>query len=206
MFLYWLKHLFRTDVLHTNELTKRLDRPVVIVSNHISGWDPFLILSSMRKSFCFRNSVWRIPAYHGFFGKLKYFHFQILFSFLGVYSIGGEGNLEEKLKNTINLLKNGHSTVFFPEGKRAVAGEKTKPKNGIGYVINHQDIYILPVNIQYSKRKQNGLGVKINSQARVVFGSIYKSEYFRKKYNKDAIYHGVMESVFELENAFKPVS
>ncbi|MEA1926105.1 MAG: lysophospholipid acyltransferase family protein [Patescibacteria group bacterium] len=205
-FLYWLRHLFRTDVLHINELTKRLDRPIVVVSNHISRWDPFLILSSMRRSFYFRNLVWRIPAYHGFFGRLKYIHFQMLFLFLGVYPIGGKGSIEKKLENTINLLKNGHSTVFFPEGKRAVAGEKTKPKNGIGYVISHQDVYILPVNVQYSKRKQCGLGIKINSKARVVFGKIYKSEYFREKYDENAIYHGVMGSVFELENTLRPTS
>jgi len=195
----WLKFIFWAEVLHLKELNGKLDRPLVIVGNHASGWDPFLAYSSLNRPFFKKHILWRIPVYHEIYNRK---HLKPFFKFIGAYPIKSEGSLEKSLQKTLDLLDRGHNTIFFPEGKRIFDGESAKPKRGIGYIIKNRDVYILPVFIKYSKRGRNGFGAKIGSRARVVFGSLYKSEYFRDRYSEERMHFGVMESVYELEEAF----
>ena len=56
--------------------------------------------------------------------------------------------------------------------------------------------------MEYSRRGKNGFGTRIGSRARIVFGSVYSSQYFRDRYSEDRLHYGVMDSVNELKGAF----
>jgi 1-acyl-sn-glycerol-3-phosphate acyltransferase len=195
-FLSWVGYLFALKVVRHRSLKKhhnrKLDRPVIVVANHVSAWDPFLILAAMNRRFFFRQLLWRLPAYHGHF-KLP--HHRALYEFLGVYPIGGKGgSLEEKLGTTLELLKKGHNSVFFPQGKRVRVGHQEGAKPGIGYILSQVEAYVLPVYIDYTRRGKDGHGARIG-RAGVVFGGLIKSEHFVEKYPREERAEAVMKKV-----------
>ena len=113
---------------------------------------------------------------------------------MNAYPIEGKGDLAKSLETTIRFLKQGHSTVFFPEGKRAVQGEEIELKKGIGHLLKHTNAYVLPVHLSYSKRGRRGLGMRIG-RSRVVIGDMIKSEYFVENYDDDVRHIAVMQHV-----------
>jgi len=196
----WLRYFFATEVLHLKQLNQKMDKPLIIVGNHASGWDPFLAFSSIDKWFFKKNIAWRIPVYHEIYNKI---HFKPFFKFIGAYPIKGEGTLEKSLEKTLSIIDRGHNTIFFPEGKRILEGESAKPKKGIGYIVEHRDVYILPAFVEYSSRGRKGVGARFGSKARIVFGGVYDSQYFRDRYTDERLHYGVMDSVNELRGAFE---
>lgn len=201
LFVIWIKYLFFTEVLYLGEQKKeKLDKPVIIVANHISEWDSFLVLSSLKRQFLLKHFVWRIPAHENQFKSL---HKRMFFKLVGVYSIVGKGCLEKSLERTFSLLDSGHSTIFFPEGKRVPPKEISKPKKGIGHIIKNRDVYILPVHINYAQKNKEQFGAKIGDKARVVFGGVYSSEYFKKRYSEEDLHLGVMKKVLDLKGALQ---
>lgn len=194
-FLKWVRHLFNTDVLHLKFHEEKLDRPLVIISNHVSAWDPFLIFSILRKRFFFEHVVWRLPAV---LSEFEQWHKRIFFRFIGVYPICGKGSLSKSLETTFEVIDKRHNTIFFPEGKKVILNEKADPKKGIGYLIENRSVYILPVFLAYKKRKIGKKGVRIG-KARAVIGDIMTSEYFLEKYNKGERHKAATSYIYDLE-------
>lgn len=195
LFLKWVRHFFDTDVLHKKIHKDKLDRPLIIVANHVSAWDPFLIFSIIDKSLFFKQLLWRLPAAKS---QFKFFQNRALFRFLGVYPIKRTGDLKKSLETTFEILDKGHSTIFFPEAKKVMFNENAEPKRGIGYIIRSKKVYILPIFLHYNRRNKNKKGVKMG-KARAVVGDIYKSEYFIEKCAKRNLHKEVMTHVYDLE-------
>jgi len=198
-FLRWVRHIFRADVHHIEIYHRKLDRPVIVVSNHVSGWDPFLIFSAMPRKFFFNHLLWRLPAYYRHF---YHPHKWILFKFLGVYPIKPvriTGNLEKSLERTIEVVKSGHNIIFFPEGKRVASHEQARPKRGIAHIIKETRAYVLPVYIDYYQgRKEKKYGVKITARARVFVGKPVPTEHFLENHPEDQLHEAVMEYIKSL--------
>jgi 1-acyl-sn-glycerol-3-phosphate acyltransferase len=194
-FLKWIRHLFDTDVLHLRVHEKKLDRPLVIIANHTSAWDPFLIFSILKREFFFSHLLWRLPAAAD---QFESWHQRIFFKFIGVYPIERKGDLLRSLETTFRILDSGHSTIFFPEAKKVMHNEKAEPKKGIGYLLENRSVYILPVFLEYKRRNKNKKGVRIG-KARAVIGDVIKSEYFVEKYQSDIRHKAVMSYVYGLE-------
>lgn len=194
-FLKWVRHLFDTDVLHEKIHEEKLDRPVVIIANHTSAWDPFLIFSILKKNFFFNQSIWRLPAASDQFKSWKQ---RKLFNFLGVYPIESKGDFSKSLEGTFDVLDKGHSTIFFPEAKKVMLTENAEPKKGISYLVEQKEIYILPIFIEYKRRYKDKKGTKIG-KARAVIGSLIKSEHFLEKYPKKERHKNIMSYVYNLE-------
>jgi len=191
-FLVWLGAFARKKVYyHRNTYRKSLDRPVIVVANHLSGWDPFLIFALMKRKFFLKNVVWRLPAHYS---QYKIFYKRLLFKYLGVYKIKREETLEKSLKTTVELVNRGHSIVFFPEGKRVAYDEKTKPKRGIGHLLKKTRAYVLPVHIEYSRRGWNGFGSYLG-KCRFIFGELIESEYFVENFSDENRHEAVMNVV-----------
>ncbi len=202
-FLRWVKHIFKADIHHIKVHHRKLDRPVIVVSNHVSGWDPFLIFSVMHRKFFFNHLIWRLPAFYGHF---YYPHKWLLFKFLGVYPIKPvriTGSLEKSLEKTVEIIKSGHNIIFFPEGKRVASHEQVRPKRGIAHIIKKNQAYILPVYIDYYKgRKEGRLGVKLTARVRVFIGETFPTEYFLKNYSEEQLHEAVMEHIKKLPEKF----
>lgn len=195
LFLVWVKILFWTDIVN-HKINGKLDKPVVIIANHRSGWDPFLLLSALKRKNFFTGLPYRFPAYYTFFQNPFY---RAFFNALGVYPIKPKGNLDDSLADTIDHLKKGYNLIFFPEGKRVANGKYSDAKKGIGYLAKNASFYILPAYIDYDKYGENGFETSIGSKAKVVFGDLVKSEFFADKYDDNERHLAIMDIVWNLK-------
>lgn len=126
---------------------KNLKKPFIIIANHISAGDPFLIT----------------PAFP-VFSKILPFHFvakRELFEKKGVkrsavIALGGfkveRGvGLEKTLQYPLGILKNGEVVVIFPTGAREKRGRPRKARRGAAYLALKTGVPILPIAIRNAK-------------------------------------------------------
>lgn len=196
VFLFWVKILFWAEIIN-HKTHREVDRPVVIIANHMSGWDPFLIFSALRRKHVFLGgSAYRLPAYYSFFKNPIY---RAFFKAFGVYSIQPKGNLKDSLAETLQHIREGHNMVFFPQGKRVPINEKAEAKKGIGYLAKCASFYILPVYLEYDQHGEEGFEIKFGAKAKIVFGDLIESEYYADNYTDEDRHYAIMDTVWSLK-------
>lgn len=93
-----------------------LERGSMIMANHQSKLDPFIILAHVPLRVMVRLVPIRIPTYHYYFNKVRYWWLPLV----GSYPVG-DSKKERMLTalKTRQYLQAGMSVLIFPEGKRA---------------------------------------------------------------------------------------
>ncbi|HLM83674.1 MAG TPA: lysophospholipid acyltransferase family protein [Candidatus Bathyarchaeia archaeon] len=190
-FAYWLKYILCVKVKNVGII--KIKKPFIVVSNHVSRLDPFLILSALGwKNFIAANP-WRFPLHKIYADSWWLGPTSRL---IGCYKIEGKGDLTRSLESTFNVIDNSYSLIFFPEGQTVKKGQKVPLKKGIGYICEHKNINILPVKITSENFKEN-------KKARlwhlgVTFGQIINSRDLRKQNGLENLHLGIMEKVKSL--------
>lgn len=173
----------------------KMDRPIVVVANHVSRWDPFILLSSLKKHFFMNNRDWRFAAHSS---QFKPIYQRLFFKTLGVYPIESMGSLKRSLEDTYGLIDKNKNIFFFPEGKIVSSGEKQKAKKGIAHLLENKRVYLLPVYLDYTRKSKKGKGV-LPGRTHVVFDRLYKSEEFVENFDCEIRHEKVMECVYSLK-------
>jgi len=144
--LFWhliFKALNRIRVLGEENIPRRGEYGVLILSNHISAIDPFLIAAT---SMPFFSPVWwRAPAKAELFGIpiIK----NILSSWGAIPVRRGQRDLEA-MGRMVELLPES-VIVAFPEGKRSTEGQLLPGRPGMGKVIHDsRPRKVIPVYIR----------------------------------------------------------
>lgn len=199
LFLKWLRYIFSIQIFDLGkESVKRIsrDKPIIVVANHQSKWDPFLLFSCMDRNIFFNRVPWRLPVFHGIY---KIFFNRWFFKFIGCYPIQPMGDLEKSLSTTFEILEKGQSSIFFPEGKRVSKSKNdpAPPKKGIGLILEKKSVYLLPAHIEYRRFGKRGFGSVLGG-VEIVFGEIMESDFFVKNYSNNR-HEAVMKEVFELK-------
>jgi len=152
--IVWLAAFFATRVLGSFKLVgkeniKGVPRPLLIISNHISFWDPMAIGSL----FPFFSSY--IPII--FMAADEFFKNPVLKAFFWLTNTipANKGmGYDVSLKKPREVLKNGGVFLTFPAGQRHFDGSVQKPKRGAAILaIEIPNLTILPVNIKMSTLK-----------------------------------------------------
>lgn len=138
---FFLFHIyFRIEIRKKDNFPDK--DPFIVVANHTSFLDSILIgyavpklLYHIAKSELFRNKI-----------------FAFIIGQLGALSISRNKKDGFDLIRIINVIKSGGSILIFPEGTRSVSGEMLKPKPGIGFIIAHSDVPVIPVFIKDAHR------------------------------------------------------
>lgn len=191
-FAFFLKYALGIKIKGKEKLNASR-RPVIIVANHSSKLDPFVVLSAMGWRYFLRFYPWKFPlakdyAQKWWLGKPA--------ALVGCYKIEGRGDLNESLKETFSCIDNGFSLIFFPEGRMVRKGEISKIKRGIGYVCEKKDVDILPIKIKHNDFDTKGRERIRNSE--VVFGETFSSRELREKHPPEELHEIVMERVYAL--------
>lgn len=144
--LFWVamfKGLNRIRVLGKENIPKRGDQNVLILSNHVSAIDPFLIAVT---SMPFLSPVWwRAPA------KAELFGIPIIKNILsswGAIPVHRGHHALESIGRMVALLPSS-VIVAFPEGKRSTEGQLLPGRPGMGKVIHDsRPRKVIPVYIR----------------------------------------------------------
>jgi 1-acyl-sn-glycerol-3-phosphate acyltransferase len=115
-----------------------LKGPVLIVANHTSFFDSIII-----------GYINYIPLYY--IAKEELFKnkiFAFILRLCGAVPISRFKNPSAGLIKTVNLLKEGGSILFFPEGTRSVDNKLLPAKLGTGFIIYHSKVPVIPVFIK----------------------------------------------------------
>jgi len=192
-FAFFLKYALGIKIKGKEKLNASR-RPVIIVANHSSKLDPFVVLSAMGWRYFLRFYPWKFPlakdhAQKWWLGKPA--------ALVGCYEISGKGNLDESLKGTFHCIDQGYSMIFFPEGKMVLEGEIAKIKKGIGYICANRDISLIPVKIKYKDFDKRGKGRQRGAQ--VIFGEEFNSRELREKCNFHELSFAAMGRVYALK-------
>ncbi|MCX6762546.1 MAG: lysophospholipid acyltransferase family protein [Candidatus Moranbacteria bacterium] len=192
LFASWLRYILRIEVKEAENIY--IKKPLIIVSNHRSKLDPFLIMSALGWKNFLRANPWRFPL-HKIYAESWWLG--PISRLIGCYKIEGKGDLNQSLKTTLSVIDQKRSLIFFPEGQVTRKNEKIEPKRGIGYICLKKNVSILPVKI-----KPNGF--KDNKKARlwkskIIIGNIFESHDLQKKNKSQNLHLMVMERVNKLK-------
>src|SRR4030042_4900777 len=146
--IFWLpvrlvfKVFLRLEAESQQDL-RGLKGPLIVVSNHASYIDPFLIGTS------FPLNAWIFPIRYSCRDKYYYFplFFPIIWAF-GSFPITRGLGLEIALKAPIKILEKGGVVGFFPEGKLRKGGHPRKGRRGAAFLSYKTNTSILPVKIE----------------------------------------------------------
>ena len=111
--------------------------PAILASNHQSFLDPPLIGSCLHREIYYlaRKTLFDHPM----LGKLL--------PHLRVIGVDRDGADMSALKAVIRLIKEGHSTIVFPEGTRTSDGRLLSPRPGLGLIVAKTLAPVVPVRI-----------------------------------------------------------
>ena len=113
------------------------DGPAIMAANHQSYLDPPLVGITCRKELYFlaRKTLFR----NKIFGPIL--------SRVNALPVDLSGADLTAIRTIINLLKQGHRTVIFPEGTRSLTGEIQQARPGIGMIIAKTLAPVVPMRI-----------------------------------------------------------
>jgi 1-acyl-sn-glycerol-3-phosphate acyltransferase len=113
------------------------DGPAIMAANHQSYLDPPLVGITCRKELYFlaRKTLFR----NKIFGPIL--------SRVNALPVDLSGADLTAIRTIINLLKQGHRTVIFPEGTRSLTGQIQQARPGIGMIIAKTLAPVIPMRI-----------------------------------------------------------
>ncbi|MDX1411187.1 MAG: AMP-binding protein [Nitrospirales bacterium] len=131
---------FRLEVNGLDHLPRQ--GPFVLVSNHVSHIDPFIILTSVPPAVFDRTFTfgWE-PYFRGWIGRF--------FAWIGhVIPIGPDSSLVTALQTSATGLGQGKALLIFPEGERSLDGRLLEFRKGVGILACELTVPVVPAWIE----------------------------------------------------------
>lgn len=129
------KLFFRYKVIYPERLVE--EGSVLVVSNHVSYFDPPLIGITFRReiNFLARKTLYSNPVARWIFPRLN------------VVPVDQEKAEVAPLKAVIRLLKEQKRVLIFPEGQRSIEGPLQKGQPGAGFIVAKTQCAVQPLRI-----------------------------------------------------------
>jgi len=121
------------------------DGPLIVICNHVSGFDPPVVGSVMPR-----------PVY--FMTKAELFRvrpFAFVIRGLHAYPVRRGTPDRQSLRHSLELLHHGQILLIFPEGHRTETGALQTARSGTVFLAKHSQARVVPVGIvgQYGFRR-----------------------------------------------------
>lgn len=132
---------------------ENIDGAFLIISNHASRIDPWIIGYFMPKNLFYKNKALRFMAFKRY---MNIFGLGLFLKSWGAYPVEKYTGkpLNEILALTIQILQKEHPLVIFPEGRmKKIKPEDYRARPGIAYLAKETGLPILPALIKIEKRK-----------------------------------------------------
>jgi len=114
----------------------------LIASNHVSYLDPPILGAALKRELFYmaRDTLFR-PKPVGDF--LRY---------LNAFPVKRDRPDRKALKTAITLLESGKLVLVFPEGTRSYDGSLGKPHLGVGFIVYHSTVPVIPTYISGTEK------------------------------------------------------
>jgi 1-acyl-sn-glycerol-3-phosphate acyltransferase len=136
IFMIFYYHVCRLQIEGREHLPT--EGPVIVVSNHISFWDPPLVaaISPRRKlSFMAKAELFSAPVLGAILPRINVFPVK-------------RGEPDRKaIRHSMRILASGDILAMFPEGTRSKTGRLQKPEPGVALLALKSQAPILPVAV-----------------------------------------------------------
>ena len=138
-FYYRVKHLSVSGKENTPK-----DKQVIIVSNHLSYWDPPILCIATRKPTCYIAKKELFTP----------FYFAALIELLGAVALDRKKPSLSSIKRIKRAIQAGWSLGIFIEGTRSkIAGSMGQPHTGAAYFAYTYNLPILPIGLIDTNKK-----------------------------------------------------
>ncbi|ADG82443.1 lysophospholipid acyltransferase family protein [Thermincola potens] len=157
--------------------------PVIVVSNHVSNWDPLALGTALTRQvhFMAKDELFRN------------FLLAWLLRKLGVIPVKRGRTAKSAIVESLKVLKKGEVLGIFPEGTRNLTGEILKPNAGAVMLALRARAPILPVALS---------GTREFRKMKAIIGKpIYLDQYYDEKLDKkqiDKISEDIMNNIRQL--------
>jgi 1-acyl-sn-glycerol-3-phosphate acyltransferase len=159
-FIYWMAKRRKNNLRYTGSENVPRYGPFIVVSNHQTTLDYFVVGLAMRRTLMRRKMVpWAkveiAEGQEGFLGRF-------LWHYLGTIPIERRkaGELKKAIRLSLDYLGKGEIVYVFPEGTRSPRGELGSFKFGVSNLARLSPVPILPVAV-YRREEDNGMQVNI---------------------------------------------
>ena len=139
-----VKFFLRVEIIDERK-SKDLDGKFIICANHLSNWDPILVLvaTQLEISFMAKESLFKIPV-------LK----NILLGLGAAFPVSRKGSDMTAIKKSIEIIKDGGHFSLFPQGKRLhITPSPEQAKKGVGFICAKSGASVLPIGIKTKNYK-----------------------------------------------------
>jgi len=172
-----------------------LEPPLIVVSNHTSFIDPYLISAA----FPFNSKLFPIR----FAVAPKYYKFPLFYPFIWLYGsfpVYKKIGLENSLKVPFEILKKKGVVGIFPEGKIRRRGRPRKGRRGAAYLALKTNVPILPVRIEGALNLTLKKFILRRKKVTIIVGELfYLPKNFRNSQDINKATDLIMEKLKELK-------
>jgi 1-acyl-sn-glycerol-3-phosphate acyltransferase len=130
------------------EWLRQLDRPAILVSNHVSHADTQILLYALPDQARERTVVAAAADYwyrRPWLGR-------VVGLWLNTFPFSRTGGAREVLHSASELLKSGWNLLYYAEGTRSVDGRMGHFQPGLGHLANQTRSPVVPMHIKGSHR------------------------------------------------------
>lgn len=152
--VYWSARIIIRTVLKLNILgLENIPRTgaVLILVNHISGWDPPVA-----------GTV--VPRASYFMAKKELFHNKFAGWFLGklqAFPVDRSRPDRAAIRYALDVLNRGHALLMFPEGHRSESGELQEARAGAAFLAQKTQCLVVPIGIRGEYRLRSEITYNI---------------------------------------------
>jgi 1-acyl-sn-glycerol-3-phosphate acyltransferase len=131
-----------------SEWVTDLERPALLVSNHVSHADTPLLLHALSDRVRERTAV---AAAADYFYKRPWLG-RVVSLWLNTFPFARTGGAQEVLHSSSELLRSGWNLLVYPEGTRSPDGRLGDFKPGIGHLAKETRAPVIPMHVRGSHR------------------------------------------------------
>ena len=135
-------------VVEGGEWVEDLERPAIIVANHVSHSDTPLLLYALGDRTREKTVVAAAEDYfysNPWMGRL-------VGLWLNTFPLSRTGGAADVLHSSSQLLKSGWNLLIYPEGTRSPDGRMGEFKAGVGFLATENRVPVIPMHVRGSHR------------------------------------------------------
>ena len=139
IFRVYFRTFYKVEILGLDNIPST--GGVVLTCNHVSNFDPPLVggFVGLKRDpiYIIKKELLSVPLVGAMLKS---------FGFIAIDRQRKGGDLHA-LKSALKVIKEGKALFIFPEGTRSKTGKPLKPKAGIGFLIWHCNVPIIPIRV-----------------------------------------------------------